>query len=339
MTKNDPLWAQPLSEDQLLRHASEAAERLVHDLQRAEKLTRGWSDAEQTFQLIHAALRACLDRLAATNCWGEANRLPSSALWRTASRWLEVGNLQLHARTKPRGYAGDFEMLEKICAGFLCNHPLGNAFDRFFQSQVAPQAVRNRTQLTADAIVRFLRDRDGGPVHVASVGSGPAIDVRGALDRLSADERREVRVTLMDLDSAALDHARLQIEPFLDGGRLRCVRENLFRIPQKDKAREELGDVDFLVCSGLFDYLDDQAAVEMLSTFWHHLAPAGMLLGFNFGPENTSRDYMEWIGNWYLTYRDRNEMLRLAAQADLAAGRVTVAAEDTGADLYWHATK
>jgi len=339
MTKNDPRLAQPLSEDQLLRHVCEVAERLVHELQRAEELTGGWSDAEQTCQLTRAALRQCLDRLTVTNCWGEANRLPSSELWRAASHWLEVGNLQLHARTKPRGYAGDFEMLEKICSGFLCDHPLGNAFDQFFQSRIAPQAVRNRTQLIADSIVRFVRGRDGGAVHVASVGSGPAIDVRSALDGLFPDERRGVRITLMDLDSAALDHARLQIEPLLDEGRLRCVRENLFRIPQKARAREELGEVDFLVCSGLFDYLDDQAAVAMLSTFWSQLAPAGTLLAFNFGPRNTSRDYMEWIGNWYLIYRDRDEMLRLAEQSELDAGRLTIAAENTGADLYWHAAK
>jgi hypothetical protein len=339
MTKNKPLRAQPLSKEQLLNEVCEAAERLVHQLQRAEELTRGWSDAEQTNQLTHSALRGCLDRLAATNCWGEANRLPSSELWRRASHWLKVGNLQLHARTKPRGYAGDFEMLEKICTGFLCDHPLGNAFDRFFQSRIAPQAVRNRTQLIADSIVRFVRGRDGGAVHVASVGSGPAIDVRSALDRLSSHERREVRITLMDLDPAALDHARRQIEPLLDQGRIRCVRENLFRIPQKARARKELGDVDFLFCSGLFDYLDDQAAVAMLTTFWGRLAPAGALLAFNFGPQNTSRDYMEWIGNWYLIYRDRYDMLRLAEQSGLDADRMTVAAEDTGANLYWHATK
>ena len=47
--------------------------------------------------------------------------------------------MQRHARLKPHSYAGDYEMLEKICSGRLCDHPLGRVFDRFFQGQAAPR--------------------------------------------------------------------------------------------------------------------------------------------------------------------------------------------------------
>jgi len=331
--------ADGLSEDALMLCVGEVAEQLNRDLQQAEELTNGWRDADQTYALVQSAMRKCLDRLAETECWGEANRLPSSVLWRTAKHWLEVGSLQLRARAKPRGYAGDFQMLEKICTGYLCDHPLGNAFDRFFQSQVAPQAVRNRTALIADATVRFARERVATPIHVASIGSGPAIDVERALQQLTATERHNVRVTLMDMDPAALDHARGRLEPLLDEGQLHCVRENLFRMAQRNKTGGQFETFDFLVCSGLFDYLDDQAFVAMLSEFWKLLSPGGEMMVFNFGPANTSRDYMEWIGNWYLIYRDAHTMMDLAMQARLGANTVTVAAEDTGANLYWQARK
>ena len=68
-----------------------AAEELVADLRRAEKLTGGWSDQPLTDALAEAALSTCLGRLAGTNIWGEANRLPSSGLWQIAGSLLDVG--------------------------------------------------------------------------------------------------------------------------------------------------------------------------------------------------------------------------------------------------------
>jgi len=141
------------------------------------------------------------------------------------------------------------------------------------------------------------------------------------------------------MDPAGLDHARDRLESLLGKTEFNCVRENLFRMAQRNTSGKQLEAVDFLVCSGLFDYLDDQSVVAMLSEFWRLLSPGGQLVVFNFGPGNTSRDYMEWIGNWYLIYRDADSMMDLAKQARLDADSVTVATEDTGADLYWQVRK
>ena len=108
--------AESLTDENLRQRVRQIAQRLDDDLRRARDATGGWSDAVQTDQLARQALQRALDQLSATGCWGEANRVPSSELWRIAAPWLEVGSLQLRARTKPRGYAGDFEMLAQICA-------------------------------------------------------------------------------------------------------------------------------------------------------------------------------------------------------------------------------
>jgi hypothetical protein len=322
--------------EQLVPVVREIAARLDDDLRGACDATGGWSDAAATERLACGALQQALDRLSATGCRGEANRLPSSELWRIAGRWLEVGTLQLRARTKPRGYAGDFEMLEQICTHHVCDHPLGAAFDRFFQAQAAPQAVRNRTGLIATSVAEFVRGYGATPVHVVSVGSGPAIDLQRACAALTEAERRRLRITLLDLDPVALDHARLRLSPLADPPQLRPVRENLFRLAQPGRSNDALREADFLVCSGLFDYLDDAAAAAMLSHFWASLRPAGQALVFNFAPHNPSRAYMEWIGNWYLTYRNAEQLDDVAARARIPHGCVTAAGEASGVDLYWH---
>jgi hypothetical protein len=325
-----------------LRIVRTAASRLVDDLQRAEELTGGWSDEQLAVALVDAALSQCLSRLAETQLWGEANRPPSGELWRIAGSLLEVGALQHAARFKPRGYAGDFELLARICENYRCEHPLGRAFDAFFQSQAAPQAVRARTEQTAAAIVSDCLARDRSGYHVVSVGAGPALDVRRALAVLPARRRSDLRVTLLDLDPDALDFACSQLEPLLLAGAntaVDCIRTNLFRLPQRADPGVALEAPDFLACTGLFDYLAEEPAATMLRWFWEQLAPGGLLLVGNFAPHNPTRAYMEWIGNWYLIYRTVPEMRELAARAGIPADRVTIGCERLGVDLFLVATK
>ena len=153
----------PQDPDHILRIARAAGEQLVVDLDQACQLTDHWEDEKLVDMLVEAALAKCLHRLAETDCWGVANRLPSSEFWRIAGPLLEVGVLQRHARLKPRGYAGDYQMLHWIGTDYCCDHPLGRAFDRYFQGQAAPQAVRCRTRQTAAALVAHcLQAGDAG---------------------------------------------------------------------------------------------------------------------------------------------------------------------------------
>ena len=89
-----------------------------------------------------------------------------------------------------------------------------------------------------------------------------------------------------------------------------------------------------LICPGLFDYLDDEAAVDMLRCFYESLAPGGRMVVFQFAPHNPTRGYMEWFANWYLTYRDAAELRRLVETAGLAGAEVRFGAEELGIDLF-----
>ena len=323
-----------LDPDELLFEVRTAAENLVSDLQQAEKLTREWTEKKFSDMLIDAALSRCFARLAGTDCWGVANRGPSRELWDITGPLLDAGSLQHHARFKPHGYAGDHEMLTRICEETCCEDPLGSAFDRYFLSQAAPQAVRSRTRQTAAALVSHRIRSNREKYHVVSVGAGPAIDLGEALALLTQEHRSALHVILLDVDPYALKFARQRLEPLLPSGALRCIRENLFRLAQLADFEEKLGTPDFLVCPGLFDYLDDEPAISLLKLFWRQLGEDGLLLVGNFAPHNPTRAYMEWIGNWYLTYRTANQLGQLASRANIPPDQLTIGCESLGIDLF-----
>jgi hypothetical protein len=336
-----PIVGEPSSPDaeETLQMARTAAEELVAELERARQITRQWADEELTGLLVEAALSASLHRLAQTGLWGEANQIPSSAFWQIAGPCLEVGVLQRHARLKPHGYAGDYQMLHWIATDYCCPDPLGKAFDRYFQRQAAPQAVRSRTRQTAAAIVAHRLQSAGANYHVVSVGSGPALDVYQALAQLPQQYRGGLQATLLDLDPHALEFSAAKLGALLPPGDLHCIRENLYRLPKNRRAEQILGVPHVLICTGLFDYLDDRTAAAMLRLFWDRLAVGGLLLVGNFAPQQPTRAYMEWIGNWYLTYRTADDLERLSGAAGIARQQCALASDALGVDLFLIARK
>ncbi len=320
----------------------------------------GELDGDSAYRQARRTIDDCLQGLADLQLVGRDNQLPSSELWNSAGHLLCRGWMQNRARTKPRGYAGDYELLACMYENRLCSDRLGRLFDRYFQEQAAPQAVRNRMQMISDWIVERSRepgdrgqgtgDRDNlkletwnlkrthSPTHpltnVAVVGSAFGLEVRDALRRLGESARQQLHVTLLDLDPVAIDFAQTQLASLLPRSHLAAVSTNLFRLPDRPETSALLAETDMLFCPGVFDYLDDEATAAMLGCLYAQLAPGGRMTIFQFAPHNPSRAYMEWFGNWYLTYRDEPHFHRVVQSAGLAGASATFGAEPLGIDLF-----
>jgi SAM-dependent methyltransferase len=290
------------------------------------------ADREPLYARLAAVLDNCLTALTQLNTWGPDNRLPSSEIWNAAGEWLCRGWLQNQARNKPRGYAGDHEMLGRIYENWCCDDPLGQLFDRYFQAQAAPQAVRNRMRMMTEWIMAMLdEDRQ---TKIAVVGSAFGLEIRDALTSVTNQASQSLTAVLLDLDPAALDFAGNELQPLLPPEQLRLQPANLFRLAERPNLAAKLTGSDLILCPGLFDYLDEAAAIKLIRCLFRQLSPGGRLVIFQFAPHNPTRAYMEWFANWYLTYRDRSAFQRLFELAELENAAVEIAAEPLGVDLY-----
>jgi len=311
----------------------EPAQQLLAKLEPIARAVDSGDNSLDWYPQVAAAIDECLEWLAKLDLWGPANRLPSSELWKAAGHLLTRGWLQNQARTKPRGYAGDYEMLAWIYEHRLCDDPLGRLFDRYFQAQAAPQAVRNRMAMMVDWIVEAAAAQQG-PLRIAVVGSAFGLEIRDALTKLEANAQAAIQMTLLDIDPAAIGFARASLRDVIDSTQLTAISTNLFRLPERPAAAEPLGGSDRIFCPGIFDYLDDGPATAMLRCLYEQLAPSGQLIVFQFAPHNPTRAYMEWFGNWYLTYREEAMFHGLMESANLPGAIVTYGAEALGIDLY-----
>jgi extracellular factor (EF) 3-hydroxypalmitic acid methyl ester biosynthesis protein len=227
--------------------------------------------------------------------------------------------MQAHVVNKPYGYAGDFEMIDRIYQYSLCENPDFRRWDEYFQSREACQAVRNRKVYFKKLLNMTTRH---GSLRVLNVGSGPARDI---LEFLSFNNGNTV-FDCVDMDSSAISYAKSICADICD--RVTFHNTNIFHF-RSDYSYKVIWS------AGLFDYLDDRSFVILLRRLLKMLEPGGQLVIGNFSTANPSRDYMEF-GDWILKHRSRDELLSLAKSCQIKDLNTFVGEEPQGINLFLH---
>lgn len=248
---------------------------------------------------------------------------------------LSVQTLQGFARSKPYGYAGDFEMMDRIYTQHCAEEPALGRWDAFFHQQPAARAVRNRksyfhTVLAANAARRYsafenrVLNTKPPVLHVLNVASGPAREV---LEWFSDTRQWPVAVDCIESDPRAIEYAERLCRDHLDRVHFRCANAMRFRTRKR---------YDVCWSGGLFDCLPDDLFVKLLRRLLEFVHVGGEVVIGNFGAENPSRPYMELLGDWKLWHRDAKALRRLAVQAGVAPSALRVGREAEGVNLFLH---
>jgi len=219
---------------------------------------------------------------------------------------------------KPHGYAGDFEIIERIYSQSASQKETLYNWDVMFHQNDAAKAVRNRAQVL-NSLVRDLH-----PNSLLSVGSGPALDVVGAIDK----DNEISRLSFVDNDKNALLRAKVNLTAAgLTHSHFEFHHKNALRFRSSDKH-------DLIWSSGLFDYLNEKVAIFLLRHLRGMLTKHGRIAIGNFSHNNPSRAYMELVGEWLLVHRSPEDLMRIALEAGFSQDNCEVIGDATGVNLF-----
>ena len=232
-----------------------------------------------------------------------------------------------HASVKPRGYPGDFELMDKF---YLYEHSKLKEFvkwDRFYHWHAAAKCIINRKKYFKREVKEKLKKKKKGQLHVMNIACGPGRDVFELFEEEGADR---LHFEFVDADLNAILHATKLNYEYLSS--ITFHNKNIFKFETDKK-------VDFIWSGGLFDYFDDKTFVAMIAKIQDFLKPGGEMVIGNFSPRNPSRGYMELILGWYLYHRTEQDLIDLAKKAcGDRIKKVRVGAEPEGTNLFVHIT-
>lgn len=238
-----------------------------------------------------------------------------------ARRAYRCSNFVRRVSDWPRGYRGDFETITAVMTmanGFADTAP-EHYIEQFILDTAMSQQHRNKLAAQASELMWGLARSP--TARVLSIAAGTAPEFAGFIKHLP---RAEQVVVLNDGEAEALE---LALETFAGSAfsPLLAPGNVLRRIPQL----ERLGPYDCVVAGGLYDYLDDRAALLLTRlVLGRLLKPGGRFFFTNVAPGNPFKPWLECIADWPLIERSRDQLRALVAEA--GGGGVTLVREATG---------
>jgi extracellular factor (EF) 3-hydroxypalmitic acid methyl ester biosynthesis protein len=246
---------------------------------------------------------------------------------------------------KPLGYAGDYEMMNMIHR----HQPEGGSlYEKLIHfllvSQWPAQSVRNRVAHFKNHLLQETARvvRSGRRARVLNVGCGPAREVQDFVKETPL--ANEVDFTLLDFNEETLDYARGQINQaknqFSQQTRVETRRVSVHQLLRQNAHQEHFATrpgYDLIYCGGLFDYLSEPACQSLVNLFYDWLRPGGTVIVANMNDSKPFRNFIEFVLDWQLIYRDSGKMLALAPERVRDAARVIT--EPTSVNLFLHLVK
>lgn len=267
--------------------------------------------AGRSYWTVAAAAVALVDALAQARAAG-CEPAAIAELVAPAREIFATAPLIRHIQTWPRGYAGDFEVVERILArdGLAEPGTFAAHLEHFMLDCAIAAQHRNKVTHQARLITHALTSRNSDPVRVMLIASSGAADLRSVPTQLIGPADRFV---LHDIDRRALGLARAHLAPI--EAQCSFVKGNPF-IRIDELAAQ--GPFDLVLAGGLFDYLDDDAATTLVDLALTRLvAPGGILYFSNVSAGHHYSAMLDHLLGWKLIERDEPAMRALVRQGDV----------------------
>lgn len=238
---------------------------------------------------------------------------------------------------KPKGYAGDFLMMEHIYQDIpKGDGEIGKLIDGWGLQRTSAKAIRNRRILMKDQLESLSKERlkTNNRFSVMNLACGPSRELFDFLQE--CDYTEKIEALCVDIDPEALQYSNQNVNISPHNAAVRYMNENLVKWAL-GKVSHDIGHKDLIYSAGLFDYLEPRLFCKLVDRCHEHLKPGGSLLIGNFAPHDDML-FMDHMLQWQLIYRTQEELKELFSNTNFGS-EVTILSEPAEVNLFVLAQK
>jgi len=258
-----------------------------------------------------------------------------AAFHRSTHRMFEKSYLVNRARTWPSGYQGDHKMLETVYRNLPLSKGIGYYIDLYSLRSTLAVAVRNRMKTLVNILAEELDSRTRP--RVLNIGCGSS---RELFDIVPEIIRSRARITCLDSDEDALLFSQNRISYTEAASQISFRKYNALRLFDAETALNDIGKQDVIYSAGLFDYLDTDFLVKVISTLYSLLNKGGKLIAPFKDAKRYRPSIYHWISDWDgFKQRTENDFSAILGKAGIPSDAVQIRRDETGAIIFYTATK
>ncbi len=278
-------------------------------------------------EAIHRALRACRRVESLLGEDREQIKAAQERFREEIAPWFDRSWLMHRAKTKPRGYPGDYRLLAAMYDNQPKSRGIGGYVDLYLLNSTLARAVRGRLAAARQFLAEELSVRRGD-VFVLNVASGPC---REYLDGVERPTGCNFHVACVDQDEEALDYVNKHVVAAGNGvPDIECVRYNALRMSSASANIRKFGRRDIIYSIGLCDYIPDRHLVRLLRGWRDSLSEGGALYVALKDATRYDKNECQWLADWYFFQRTEEDCRELYRQAGFDVDDLEMSREATG---------
>lgn len=225
--------------------------------------------------------------------------------------WIYKSAIVKRAYEKPRGYPGDYKMLEIV----YDNEPISKDFgiypDNCFLKSPYAVAVRMRKNRLREILLSFINESRSNKIHILDIACGSCREIKELLSNLKTQSI--VTFNCLDWDEEALRFSQdvlLSIKP--KNVEFKFIKEDIMNLIKNDKSSESIGEQDLIYSIGLIDYLPDRVLKKLICVLYQLLKKEGRLILTHKNKEKTFPSLPpDWFCDWKFVPRNKEEVIKL----------------------------
>lgn len=223
--------------------------------------------------------------------------------------FFEVSPYNKRVYEKPLGYAGDFVMMLYICEdGYEGNSTYAKLIHRYSMNIPAARANRNKKDFFKKQINETLNKFENP--KITSIASGPAVEILEVLAENPLAQK--AHFTCLDFEILALNYIKEKVEQMDFSFNIDYKHINIHNLLKYEKLKTLFDDQNLIYSYGLIDYFSDKIAAKTIEVLFKKLKRGGKLIVANVSAPNPHRAYLELLGEWFVNYRNEEDLVRLA---------------------------
>lgn len=232
----------------------------------------------------------------------------------TLNPWLIKNDFVRRCLEKPRGYPGDYLMMEIGYQDVVTGRKLDNKFfDRYFFDKY--HSIFLRKEKLKQILMALIKDsnaisgkRGRSPFEIMTLGGGPAREWFELDKEMQNQKIRAVHLTYLDQDKEAMSFAKKRLNPNNLVEKRRFLRMSLieFSKPVSSTLSKD-GSYDVIYGLGIADYFHDQFLSAIIAKACSLLKNGGKFILTHKDSNSFPMEPADWLCDWTFVHRSEKQ--------------------------------
>ncbi len=210
---------------------------------------------------------------------------------------------------KPRGYPGDYKMLEMVYDDQELSQGIGKFIDRYGLDVPYSVGIRARKDSMKEYLYNFINNSTEEHLSIVNLASGGCRDIR-ELFKLPIHYKGKAQITCIDQDEDAINFSKRKLSASAKRNiPINFIQGNILRLGELDIGNNN--SIDLIYSIGIADYLQDRMLKKIFRDCYNLIKPGGKLVVAYKDKDKHRPLELDWYADWCFIPRNEQELINI----------------------------